>query len=318
MKKISASLAAAIAVSLPFAAMAEWPEKSITTVVPAAPGGTTDIAARLLGEKMSKTLGQNVIVDNKAGAGGIIGTSHVARATPDGYTILMSNIGPAAINYSLYKNLPYKHTDFTPITNVILVPNILVVHADSDVKSVDDLKKKAAAGPLTVATSGIGQSPHMSSEMFKQRTGIDATLIPHSGAAPAVTAMLGQQMDYMIDNLPSSMPHIQSGKFRALAVTSGKRVDELPNVPTMAEAGVENMEVTAWFGLLAPAGTPQPVIDKLYQAAKAALDTDDVKTRFKALGGMTGGETPTEYAAFIDKERATWKEIVETAGISLE
>lgn len=318
MKKISASLAAAIAVSLPFAAMAEWPEKSITMVVPAAPGGTTDIAARLLGEKMSKTLGQNVIVDNKAGAGGIIGTSHVARATPDGYTILMSNIGPAAINYSLYKNLPYKHTDFTPITNVILVPNILVVHADSDVKSVDDLKKKAAAGPLTVATSGIGQSPHMSSEMFKQRTGIDATLIPHSGAAPAVTAMLGQQMDYMIDNLPSSMPHIQSGKFRALAVTSGKRVDELPNVPTMAEAGVENMEVTAWFGLLAPAGTPQPVIDKLYQAAKAALDTDDVKTRFKALGGMTGGETPTEYAAFIDKERATWKEIVETAGISLE
>jgi len=318
MKKISASLAAAIAVSLPFAAMAEWPEKSITMVVPAAPGGTTDIAARLLGEKMSQTLGQNVIVDNKAGAGGIIGTSHVARATPDGYTILMSNIGPAAINYSLYKNLPYKHTDFTPITNVILVPNILVVHADSDVKSVDDLKKKAAAGPLTVATSGIGQSPHMSSEMFKQRTGIDATLIPHSGAAPAVTAMLGQQMDYMIDNLPSSMPHIQSGKFRALAVTSGKRVDELPNVPTMAEAGVENMEVTAWFGLLAPAGTPQPVIDKLYQAAKAALDTDDVKTRFKALGGMTGGETPTEYAAFIDKERATWKEIVETAGISLE
>lgn len=318
MKKISASLAAAIAVSLPFAAMAEWPEKSITMVVPAAPGGTTDIAARLLGEKMSKTLGQNVIVDNKAGAGGIIGTSHVARATADGYTILMSNIGPAAINYSLYKNLPYKHTDFTPITNVILVPNILVVHADSDVKSVDDLKKKAAAGPLTVATSGIGQSPHMSSEMFKQRTGIDATLIPHSGAAPAVTAMLGQQMDYMIDNLPSSMPHIQSGKFRALAVTSGKRVEELPDVPTMAEAGVENMEVTAWFGLLAPAGTPQPVIDKLYQAAKAALDTDDVKTRFKALGGMTGGETPTEYAAFIDKERATWKEIVETAGISLE
>jgi len=318
MKKISASLAAAVALSLPFAALAEWPEKQITMVVPAAPGGTTDIAARLLGEKMSKLLGQNVIVENKAGAGGIIGTGHVARATPDGYTILMSNIGPAAINYSLYKKLPYKHTDFTPITNVILVPNVLVVHADSDVKSVDDLKKKAAKGPLTVATSGIGQSPHMSSEMFKQRTGIDATLVPHSGAAPAVTAMLGQQMDYMIDNLPSSMPHIQSGKFRALAVTSGKRVDELPDVPTMAEAGVENMEVTAWFGLLAPAGTPQPVIDKLYQAAKASLETDEVKARFKALGGTAGGETPAEYAAFIDKERATWKEIVETAGISLE
>ena len=318
MKKISASLAAALALSLPFAAMAEWPEKQITMVVPAAPGGTTDIAARLLGEKMGKLLGQNVIVDNKAGAGGIIGTGHVARAEPDGYTILMSNIGPAAINYSLYKNLPYKHTDFTPITNVILVPNVLVVHAESDVKSIEDLKKKAEKGPLTVATSGVGQSPHMSSEMFKQRTGIDATLIPHSGAAPAVTAMLGQQMDYMIDNLPSSMPHIQSGKFRALAVTSGKRVDELPDVPTMAEAGVENMEVTAWFGLLAPAGTPQPVIDKLYQAAKTALETDEVKARFKALGGMPGGETPAEYAAFIDKERATWKEIVETAGISLE
>jgi len=144
MKKISASLAAALALSLPFAAMAEWPEKPITMVVPAAPGGTTDIAARLLGEKMGKLLGQNVIIDNKAGAGGIIGTGHVARATPDGYTILMSNIGPAAINYSLYKKLPYKHTDFTPITNVILVPNVLVVHADSDVKSDDDLKKKAA------------------------------------------------------------------------------------------------------------------------------------------------------------------------------
>ncbi len=318
MKTASIALAGVLALATPLMASAAWPEHQITMIVPAAPGGTTDIAARLLSDKMGEILGQTVLVENKAGAGGIIGTGAVARAKPDGYTILMGNIGPVAINFSLYKKLPYKADDFTPITNVILVPNVLVVNSASPVKSVADLIALAKTRPLTVATSGIGQSPHMSSEMFKQRTGIEATLVPHSGAAPAVTALLGQQVDYMIDNLPSSMPHIQSGKFRALAVTSGTRSPELPDVPTMGEAGVKNMEVTAWFGLLAPAGTPEPVVQKLYQAAKTAMDTPEVQARFKALGGVSGGETPAEYAAFIDKERTTWKEIVDKAGISLE
>lgn len=312
-------LSALVALALPFAATAaDWPERPITMIVPAAPGGTTDIAARLLSEHMGRVLGQNVLVENRAGAGGVIGTSAAARAKADGYTILMGNIGPLAINHSLYKELPYTPEAFAPITNVLLVPNILVVNAQSPVTSVQDLIALGRQGPLTVATSGVGQSPHMSSEMFKQRTGIDATLIPHSGAAPAVTALLGQQVDYMIDNLPSSLPHIQSGRFRALAVTSGERVRELPDVPTMAQAGVEDMVVSAWFGLVAPAGTPPAVVDRLYEAASTALQDPTVKARIAALGAVAGGEPPAEYAAFIARERQTWAEIVKAADIPLQ
>ncbi|MDR6729827.1 Bug family tripartite tricarboxylate transporter substrate binding protein [Delftia lacustris] len=314
----------ALLAALPFfslapaaALAAAWPERPITIVVPAAAGGTTDIAARVLAEKMGKDLGTSVVVENKGGGGGSIGTAQVARARPDGYTLLMGNIGPVAINFSLYKQLSYKESDLRGITNVISVPNILVVHADSPVRSVRELVELARTRRLNVSTSGVGQSPHMSSEMFRQKAGIEVTLVPFPGAAPAVTALLGQQVDYMIDNLPSSMPHIRSGKFRALAITSATRSAQLPEVPTMTEAGVP-MQVTAWFGLLAPAGTPDAVVERIQQSARRAMQTADVRQRFADLGGVPGGETPAEYDAFIAQERKSWAQIVKAAGLSLE
>ena len=313
-----ARLFAAIALAVPLAAHAAWPEKPITIIVPAAPGGTTDMSARLISEKLAKNLGTSVVVENRAGAAGIIGSQELLRAKPDGYTLIMGNIGPNAINYSMYKDLPYKPENFAPITLVISVPNVLVVNAESPAKSVKDLigmmKDKPQGG--TFGSSGVGQSPHLSGELFKQRAGIEATHIAYKGAGPAVTALLGNQFDFMIDNLPSSLSFIQAGKLRALAVTSDKRVPELPDVPTMAEAGVPDMVVTAWFGLLAPKGTPQDVIDKIYAGAKAALETPEIQTRFKQMGGTAGGNTPAEFAEFITAERERWEKTVKTANLS--
>jgi tripartite-type tricarboxylate transporter receptor subunit TctC len=312
--------AGAIAFALSNAAQAAWPERPITLLIPASPGGTTDISARLIADKLSARLGQQVIVENRAGAAGIIGAQALARAKPDGYTLLMGNIGPNAINYALYKTLPYMPSDFAPVTLVISVPNVLVVNEASPARTVADLRAEARRDPSKVSfgSSGAGQSPHLSAELFKQRAGISGTHVPYKGAGPAVAALLGQQFTFMIDNLPSSMPYIQSGKLRALAVTSDKRLAELPDVPTMAEAGVKDMVVTAWFGLVAPAGTPKDVIDKLYAATRDVVQSPDIRDRFKAMGGQAGGNTPAEFSIFIDQERGRWKQIVDAAGLVRE
>jgi tripartite-type tricarboxylate transporter receptor subunit TctC len=298
-------------------ALAAWPERPITIIVPAAPGGTTDIASRLMAEKMSHSLGQPVLVENKAGAAGIIGTQYVARAAPDGYTLAMGNIGPNAINYSLYKTLPYTPKDFTAITLAISVPNVLEVNAQQPVKTAAELVEmlKKDQSKRSFGSSGTGQSPHMSAELFLQRTGLEATHVAYKGAGPAVTALLGNEFTFMIDNLPSSMPYIKSGKFRALAVTGDKRTPELPDVPTMKEAGINDMVVTAWFGLIAPAATPAPVIDKLYQAARDALRSPDIVAKFHELGGEPGGNTPAEFDAFIGSEVGKWEQTVKGAGL---
>lgn len=311
-------LLAAIALTLPFCAKAAWPERPITIIVPAAPGGTTDIATRLLSETLAKELGTSVVVENRAGAAGIIGTQQVVRSAPDGYTLIMGNIGPNAINYSMYKTLPYTPEDFTPITLVISVPNVLVVNSDSPAKSLKDLVAMIKTNPTgyTFGSSGAGQSPHLSGELFKQRAGIEATHVPYKGAGPAVAALLGNQFTFMIDNLPSSLSFVKSGKFRALAVTSDERVSQLPDVPTMAEAGIPDMVVTAWFGLLAPKGTPPDVVDKLYTATKRALDTPAIQSRFAEMGGKAGGNDPSEFSDFISAERTRWATTVKNANLS--
>ncbi|MBO1112724.1 Bug family tripartite tricarboxylate transporter substrate binding protein [Bordetella petrii] len=313
-----AAFAAAMLLCASAPALAAWPERPVIIIVPAAPGGTTDMATRIIADKLGAKLGQSVVVENRAGAAGIIGTQQLVRAQPDGYTLIMGNIGPNAINYSMYRDLPYKPADFAPITLVISVPNVLVVNAQSPARSAGELigMLRKDPGKYSFGSSGTGQSPHLSGELFKQRAGVQATHVPYKGAGPAVAALLADQFTFMIDNLPSSLPHIQSGKFRALAVTSAKRVPELPDVPTMAEAGIKDMVVTAWFGLLAPAGTPAPVIDRLSAAAREVLAMPEVQQRFHAMGGQAGGNSPAEFGAYIDQERSRWHDTVQAAGLA--
>ncbi|MCC7226875.1 MAG: tripartite tricarboxylate transporter substrate binding protein [Burkholderiaceae bacterium] len=318
---IGAGLLAIAGLTASTASQAAWPERPITLIIPAAPGGTTDIAARLISEKLGAALGTTVVIENKAGAAGIIGTQALVRAAPDGYTLILGNIGPNAINYSLYKNLPYKATDFAPITLVVAVPNILVINSKSPYTSVKELVdsiKNDPKGNYSFGSSGTGQSPHLSSEMFTQRTGITMTHIPFKGMGPAVTALLGGQVTFLIDNLPSSIAFIRSGQFRALAITGDQRSPQLPDVPTMAEAGIKDMVVTAWFGLFAPAGTPPEIVNKIQQATTKVLEVPEIRSRFVEMGGTPGGNTPAEFGAFVSKERESWKKIVETANLSME
>ncbi|WP_051320281.1 tripartite tricarboxylate transporter substrate binding protein [Cupriavidus sp. amp6] len=301
----------------PAAALAAYPDKPIRLIVPAAAGGTTDIASRLVGKRMGELLGQPVVVENRAGGGGIIGAQALRQSAADGYTLMMGNIGPNAINYSLYRQLPYRAEYFAPITMVVSVPNVLVVNANVPARTVAELVAlaKAQPGKYSFASSGTGQSVHLSGELFRKRTGTDLIHVPYKGAAPAVADLVAGQVTMMVDNLPSSLPHIQSGKLRALAVTSASRVPELPDVPTMKEAGVDDFQVTAWFGLVAPAGTPQEVINRLQKTVAGILGEAQVKARLSELGGISGGDTPAHFGNFIKSERERWARVVRDTGI---
>ena len=297
-----------------------FPNKPVKIIVTAAPGGTTDIASRALSDVLGKELGQSVIVENKAGGAGIIGIQALLAAPADGYTMAMGNIGPNAINYSLYKNLPYKMEDMEPVTIVIANPNVLVVNPEVPAKTVAELVALAKANPgkYSFASSGRGQSIHMSGELFKTQAGIDIIHVPYKGAGPALADLLAGQTSMMIDNLPSSMQYIKSGKLRALAVTSKNRVAELPDVPTMIQSGYPNFDVTAWFGLFVPAGTPKPIIDKLSEDIKVILQRPEVQERMLAAGVYVNYLSPADSAKRIQRELAMWAKVVKDANIKAD
>ncbi|MCS4292354.1 tripartite-type tricarboxylate transporter receptor subunit TctC [Comamonas sp. BIGb0152] len=311
----AASLGAAL---MPAALAAEaFPNKPITLVVPFVAGGTTDILARIVGQSLGEELGQPVIIDNRAGAGGNIGGQFAARAPADGYTLFMGTVGTHAINEWLYKKMPFSpNKDFAPLTRVANVPNLLVANPAQPFKNVKELISYAQAHPgqVNFGSSGSGSSIHLSGELFKMTAKVDMIHIPYKGSAPAVTDLLGNQIAIMFDNMPSAIQHVRSGKLRPLAVTTAKRSPELPDVPTVAEAGVPGYEATSWFGLFAPTKTPAEVQAKLHAAIIKVLQKPDVIKKIGDQGGEVVTESQAEFAKFIAAENNKWKQVVKTSG----
>lgn len=309
-------------------AQGTWPNKPVKIVVPFAPGGTTDILARAMAPELSKAFGQTFVVENRAGAGGNLGADAVAKSAPDGYTLLMGTVGTHGINKALYPNLPYNPVkDFSPITLVAGVPNVMVMNADKaqklGINSVADFIKYAKANPgkLNMASSGNGTSIHLAGELFKSMTGTYMLHFPYRGSGPALLDMLGGSMDVMYDNLPSSMPHIKSGKLKALAVTSAVRSSALPDAPTMEQAGglsLKGYEASSWFGLLAPAGTAPDIVNRLQQEVAKSLAKPDIKEKLLSQGAIPGGNTPAEFAKMIDAEIAKWAQVVKNSGAKVD
>lgn len=303
-----------------------WPSKPVRIVVPFAPGGTTDLLARALAPELSKSFGQQFIVENRAGAGGNLGAEVVARSPADGHTLLMGTVGTHGINRALYDKLPYDPIkDFAPITLVAGVPNVMVVNAEKartmGVNTAADFVKyaKAHPGKLNMASSGNGTSIHLSGELFKSMAGVYMVHFPYRGSGPALLDLVGGNMDVMFDNLPSSMPQIKAGKLKALAVTSAQRSAALPDVPTLEHAaGLKGFDASSWFGLLAPAGTPPDVINRVQQEVARALKVPAINERLLAQGAIPSGNTPAEFARLIEAEHAKWAQVVKVSGAKVD
>ncbi|MFD0668675.1 tripartite tricarboxylate transporter substrate binding protein [Ramlibacter sp. MAHUQ-53] len=321
-----ASLAAAAFAPGAWAQAAAWPTKPVRILVPFAPGGTTDILARALAPELSKAFGQSFVVENRGGAGGNIGAEQVAKSPADGYTLLMGTVGTHGINRALYDKLPYDpFKDFAPITLVAGVPNVMVMGTDKakalGVNSVQDFIRvaKSRPGKLNMASSGNGTSIHLAGELFKSMTGTYMVHFPYRGSGPALLDMIAGNMDVMFDNLPSSMAQIRAGKLKALAVTSLERSAALPDVPTIEEAaGLKGFEATSWFGLLAPAGTPADIIQRVQQETAKALATPAMKERLLAQGAIPSGNTPAEFAKLIESEHRKWAQVVKVSGAKVD
>ena len=313
--------AALIVVAAPLSSgQAAYPTKPVRLVVPFPAGGTTDLLARAAAQKLSEAWGQQVIVDNRPGAAGNIGAELVAKSAPDGYTLLMGTVGTHAINASLYAKMPYDHVkDFTPVILVAGVPNVLVVNPQVPVNSVPELIAYAKANPgkLNFASSGSGTSIHLSGELFKTMTGVQMTHVPYKGSAPALTDLIGGQVQVMFDNLPSSLAFIKAGKLRAIAVTSTTRAAALPDVPTVADT-VPGFEASSWFGILAPAGTPRDIVMKINGETAKWLASPDAKEKLAAQGANVASGTPEDFAKHIQAETAKWAKVVKESGAKVD
>lgn len=297
-----------------------WPTKPVKLVVGYAAGGATDVIARLVAVKLGDQLGQPVVVDNRAGANSNVGAEAVARAPADGYTLYVYTIANT-INASLYGKLGYDPVkDFEPIGMIAKIPNILVVNPKLPVKNLADYVRyaKESKDGITFASSGSGSSIHLSGEMFKMQSQLKMLHVPYRGSAPAVTDLLGGQVDSMFDNTPSALPHVQAGKLRAIAITSAQRSPLLPDVPTLAESGYAGFDVQSWFGLAAPAGTPRPVVEQLNTALNKVLALPEVRNRLQELAATPDSGTPDKMRSFAAAEIKRWREVVKASGATAE
>lgn len=318
-------LASAPLLALPAIARAEsaWkPTQTVRFVVPAAPGGTTDIVARLIGQYLQQKWGGSVVIDNKSGAGGVIGSTEVAKAAPDGHTILMGNIGPQSIAYSLYRNMPYKPDGLAPVANVIATPNVLVVHPSVPAKTVPEFVAwlKSENGNASYASSGTGQSPHLCGAWFLQLTGTKATHVPYRGAAPALQDLIAGQTKYFFDNLTSSVEFMRAGKLRAIGLTSAQRNPMVPELAPIREAMPElaPFDVSAWFGVFLPGRAPAPIVEAYNLALKEWIDLPGTKERFTQMAGYPAWTTPAAFGEFVNKQIALWKGVIEKEGLQLD
>ncbi|WP_341914787.1 tripartite tricarboxylate transporter substrate binding protein [Polaromonas sp. YR568] len=299
----------------------KWPSKPISYIVPFPAGGTTDILGRLIGQKLGAALGTTIVIENKGGAGGSVGSEVAARAPADGYTLLGGTISSHAINVSLYPKLGYDPIkSFSPVVLIGSNPVVLIVKADSPYKTLQDVLAAAKAKPKTIssASAGNGTSQHMTLELLGFKSGTQFVHVPYKGSGPAIQDVIGGQVDMMFDTTVVAGPHIQSGKVRAIAVSSAKRLESLPNVPTIAESGVPGFEVVSWQGIFVPAGTPKPIVDRLHAEIMKILQTTEMQDRLKSLGMQPSSMTPDQVAAFQKAEVEKWAQVIKAAGIKLE
>ena len=312
------------AVAVPVAARAQdarWPSRPVHLVVTGSAGGVTDVRARWLAERLAPALGQPVVVDNKPGAGGSVGMVEVARSAPDGYTVVVVHQGSMAINPHLYARLGYDPlADFAPITRLGMGPLLLAVHPDVPAKSVAELVQlgKSKPGTLKFGSPGIGTPPHMASELFIRMAGIEATHVPYKGGGEAVRDLIAGHLSFSIEGMPVQLPQVKAGRLRALAVTAAQRMPALPDLPTIAEAGVPGYEYIGWAGLAVPAATPKPIIARLYHEIAKVYASDEAREWFASLSADAGGFPPDEFAAFIRAEHAKWGKLIQDAGIKPE
>src|SRR5689334_6867329 len=313
------ALISAVLVSFSAAAQS-WPQKPVRFIVPFAPGGATDIAARMLGEKLTQLWGQSVVIENRAGAGGALGAAEAARATPDGYTLFFPSGSVMTANQFVYAKLNYDpEKDFVPVTNVVTGPQVLVVPAGSPYKTVKDLIEGARANPgkLTFGHAGIGTQTHLAAENFLYQARIDAISVPYKGEGPALAGLIGGEINFILTNMAAAIPHVQGGRIRALGVTSRDEAPQMPGVPPIAKtlAGFEN---AGWFGIVAPAGTPKAIVGKVYEDTKKSLESTEMKARLFAQGLTPVANTPAEFGAAMKQESRLWAKVVRERKIHVQ